>query len=571
MSSINIKNLWKRKGGYYFRMYIPKRYHTYFDGKEIKISLKTSNYDEAILFLEQCNSIVRALFMKIDSSGGLLDKDYIRSILLNEIKQMFSSNAREFAGYEYRDYEVKEDQTEVLREKLIERDYEVSMNRHSKYLDEAKDLALRHNIQLSDDDFERNDQLIELSRIAMRLSYLNARNLWALSGDRDDASIVTDPVILSYIEGDSLALPTNDKETMLNNTSVAISASLSELFESYSKERSKSIDVKTLETHEQHMDTLIFVLGDIQTDTLDKKKALEFKQALFELPPHRTKRYAGYSLEKLRAMYKAEEIEGLSTRTINNHITNMNTICTWGKANGYLTENPFVGMKVKVKKSEKKTKNLVYDDEQLKQYFSSPAFKGCLNKRDRSKAGDLIIKDELYWYPLIALYAGLRLEEICQMEAQDVCNIEGVWCFDINDDGDYKRLKTENSKRIVPVHDSLLDLGILEFFKIDSKVSGDKLWDVKRSPMGKYSEPASKRLSCYRKAIGIPETHTFHSFRATFINELKQSKQELHIVKALVGHEQDDLTFDGYANKYKVNVLKSVVDLIDFDLEILNQ
>ena len=63
MSSINIKNLWKRKGGYYFRMYIPKRYHTYFDGKEIKISLKTSNYDEAILFLEQCNSIVRALFM----------------------------------------------------------------------------------------------------------------------------------------------------------------------------------------------------------------------------------------------------------------------------------------------------------------------------------------------------------------------------------------------------------------------------------------------------------------------------------------------------------------------------
>ena len=57
--------------------------------------------------------------------------------------------------------------------------------------------------------------------------------------------------------------------------------------------------------------------------------------------------------------------------------------------------------------------------------------------------------------PLIGLYSGLRMGEICGLQLEDIKKIDEVWCFDVNEEQD-KRLKTVNSKRIVPVHPHLI-------------------------------------------------------------------------------------------------------------------
>ena len=64
---------------------------------------------------------------------------------------------------------------------------------------------------------------------------------------------------------------------------------------------------------------------------------------------------------------------------------------------------------------------------------------------------------------LIGLYTGMRLEEICQGTSQKSKEIDGVWCFDVNDDKPDKSVKTED-RRLVPSHPFLVkDLGFIKY------------------------------------------------------------------------------------------------------------
>ena len=47
------------------------------------------------------------------------------------------------------------------------------------------------------------------------------------------------------------------------------------------------------------------------------------------------------------------------------------------------------------------------------------------------------------WVPLIALFSGMRSNEICQMRASDVRRKDGIWVFNVTDDAAGQSLKTE--------------------------------------------------------------------------------------------------------------------------------
>ena len=49
---------------------------------------------------------------------------------------------------------------------------------------------------------------------------------------------------------------------------------------------------------------------------------------------------------------------------------------------------------------------------------------------------------------MIAMYSGLRLNEICQLHKAEVQLVEGVHCFNVNSQGD-KHLKISASVRLV--------------------------------------------------------------------------------------------------------------------------
>ncbi|WKL57368.1 hypothetical protein Q1W73_17145 [Asticcacaulis sp. ZE23SCel15] len=69
-------------------------------------------------------------------------------------------------------------------------------------------------------------------------------------------------------------------------------------------------------------------------------------------------------------------------------------------------------------------------------------------------------KTAKWFVPLIALFTGMRLNEICSLEPQDIIEVDGILCFSVNEGND-KHLKTDASRCLIPIHQSLISRNYL--------------------------------------------------------------------------------------------------------------
>jgi integrase len=84
----------------------------------------------------------------------------------------------------------------------------------------------------------------------------------------------------------------------------------------------------------------------------------------------------------------------------------------------------------------------------------------------------------------------MRLGEIIQLQKSDVKNENGIWYFDVNA-AEGKSLKTASSKRRVPIHCTLLDLGLVDHVKSGQR-SGRIFPEIKIGADGYHSHHFSK-------------------------------------------------------------------------------
>ena len=135
-------------------------------------------------------------------------------------------------------------------------------------------------------------------------------------------------------------------------------------------------------------------------------------------------------------------------------------------------------------------------------------------------------------------FTGARIEELCLLNKDSVITVDGIKCFD------FPRSKSKASKRVVPIHPSLLATvdrlreGSTDSFLILAE-SADKY--------GKRSHAISKAFGRLRTAAGFSKLHVFHSFRHTVVTELIRSDVPDALAKELVGHETGSVTHDVYS------------------------
>lgn len=164
-------------------------------------------------------------------------------------------------------------------------------------------------------------------------------------------------------------------------------------------------------------------------------------------------------------------------------------------------------------------------------YTRSDALKlheAALEKKDQPLA-DLI---------LMGWYTGGRIEELCKLTKDSVINVDGILCFD------FPRSKSKASKRVVPIHPSLLPT-------IDRlcKESTDTFLIPTSSHdhYGKRSHAISKAFGRLKKSLGFGDLHVFHGFRHTVVTELIRADVPDALVKELAGHETGSVTHDVYS------------------------
>lgn len=316
----------------------------------------------------------------------------------------------------------------------------------------------------------------------------------------------------------------------------------------------------TEKTHGEYQsahDLLIEILNDRSITTVDSKAAQFFKATLQELPKNRTTKpqYKGKSIDQLRKM-KIPDEHRLSIPSVNKYIGMASYLMNWAVKNGYTTSNPFAGIKLKENK-QAQDKKLPFSNNDLVALFSSLIYLDCKCKHGY-----------YYWLPLIALYTGARIDEICQLHLDDIHQVDGVWVFDINDK-DEKKLKTLSSKRLVPIHSRLIELGLIKYHKALLKQGEERLFPELKKGKDGYSTQAGRWFNDrHRKTMGVNgKDKTFHSFRHTMTNQLKQKGNTLSHVGALTGHQDESITFGLYGSAYEPNVLLPVIEQLTFPIK----
>jgi integrase len=199
--------------------------------------------------------------------------------------------------------------------------------------------------------------------------------------------------------------------------------------------------------------------------------------------------------------------------------------------NDKLPLNPARGVRLPKLKVEKKAR-VPFDKEDLRKIFKASVF--TAGERPEAGAGEAA-----YWLPLIALFTGARMSEIGQLRMADVKCESRIHYFDITDDGEESGIKTESSRRRVPIHPELVRLGLLKYVADLQKRGEERLFpEIKADRMGVLTGNWSKWWGRYmRKKIGITdERKVFHSFRHTFKDACRAAGigQEIH--DALTGH-----------------------------------
>jgi|GEM_PF-4184557 len=328
--------------------------------------------------------------------------------------------------------------------------------------------------------------------------------------------------------------------------------------------------------------------GDVPMHSITRAQAAEYIGILSSLPvihsASRTNIYQGMTIreialktqkrvtkiKELRTQGKpcTDSVEQLDPVTVNRYICDAEAFWDWCGLEDRSLPNPFGKQKVR-ETGKKNKKREPFTPELLSIIFRHLIF------TEHKTPPVQILQPHHFFVPLIGVYTGLRIEEICQMHCTDVKKLHGIWMFDINTLED-KKLKNESSERHVPIHNDLIHFGLLTYLA-ELMEEGEALLfpnllsrPNKKTGEVSYSNSVTVWFGRLLKSLNIKtKTLVFHSFRHTFANSYKQQLDiNDKVVKELLGHSHGNLTDDVYGSSYYYKTLKDVIDVLKLDINL---
>lgn len=353
---------------------------------------------------------------------------------------------------------------------------------------------------------------------------------------------------------------------------------MARLFEEYLADPGRKRDESTLKNYTIIRRAVGEVIGDetpVHEVTRDECKGL--RDFLLLLPSNAFKKTKAKTLKQAIQIGHAMKLPKSADTTVNMHLQKLNAVMAYAEREGYIDRNPAQGLYVQ-EKVKSNLRRLPFDQEQLDKIFHAPLYTGCQNDENGyNKPGPKVIRRGRFWVPLISLWTGMRLNEICQLHVADVTIKDGVDIILIqtNDNTDEsgdeeKRVKTEAGIRFVPIHPMLKRIGFLDFVEKRRQSKDKRLFpEIKPGPRGDLAHGMSKWFGRFLESIDARKSRTaFHSFRHLYRDALREA--ELPIAAALqLGGWSRGTTDEDYGIGLKAETLYKHICKISFpDLDL---
>lgn len=242
---------------------------------------------------------------------------------------------------------------------------------------------------------------------------------------------------------------------------------------------------------------------------------------------------------------ETEIIKTMAPKTVNKHLDYVGQLFKWGANKQYWpVKNYFGGQRYSRRTLEATEKpRLALAPDEMKTLFETALFTGS-HHHFRHRPGDKPHKDAFYWAPLIMAHQGMRLEEVCQLHVEDIECIDDVWCILVQK-GDQRSLKTRAAARVIPIHSTLIRLGLLDRWrKLRSRGEKRLFPELTRDKSHqRFGTAITKKWTEYRKNLGIYQFRKDgHSLRHSFDTLLINADVPTVRVAEIMGHKREGET-----------------------------
>jgi len=384
-----------------------------------------------------------------------------------------------------------------------------------------------------------------------------------------------------------------DRQATAEATAQSVTAStpgepMSCLMETYLDQTARTSEwpTKTVLRKRGELREFLEISGDKPVNAYTQADGVRFRDTQLALPANRQRQpFKGLALvdaakaaSQLRD--KGEQVQILNAITVNDKIGTVAVFFNWAKARDTSVTNPVTGLGIRRPKARGKKKRHPWSIDELNRMFAAPLYTGCQSERRWAQPGEHILnRSAKFWVPLIALYSGMRLGEIIQLQVSDIKTVNDIDYFDVsplaadpNDeegedfDENEKSLKTESSRRGVPIHQVLFDLGFREFLDYRRRSKQIRLFPEyeKAKDDGSWSKQFSKHFTRFRESVGVTRRGVkFHSFRHNVEDALRNADVRQDVRDAVQGHGENGVSRE-YGSGFYITTLNDAVQRISY-------
>lgn len=562
-------NVVRRGGTFYFRRAVPRRLAAAIGRRELKFSLSTADTKLARLRSRHLYVASEQLFARLE--GTMLTPEIIDRLvrdfydLATEIDTLNRLSSPPLTPSQHEGLVGSlVEHREAIKSELGRGDFAIASLAASLTIARAG---------LTVDDLERRQ--VEQALMRVGLDVLRAAES-RLAGDFSYSP--TDPLLKTR-------LPAEDASPSSPNHVVAGAGpdkprkpgrpakelTLSQIVGQFLQHQTKGRlwDPQTVAQARKSYEIFQEVGGNKALREYQRSDAARFKETLQDLPANYGKapEFRGKSIAEIGRIdeKRKESSPRLALRTVKRHFSALSSLFRWAIQEGLADANPFIGFTFPSALRANEQRDM-WSEEELKALFTTPVWQGCLSHGRRTTPGSLIIKDEKYWLPLIALYTGLRQEEIAQLRQEDIRKVDGYLVFDINNRPP-RKLKNRNAVRKVPVHSRLIALGFIDYAAEQKEACADVLFpNLKPGGLDdRMGHAFSKWFARYRRDLGLYRKGLdFHSFRHTTTTMLQRAGVAIAAIDELTGHATPGETAR-YSHGLTMTQLADAIERIRYD------
>lgn len=567
----------RRNHTYYLRARIPSALVYLIRKTQFWYSLRTNNYQEALEKVRKESykvdiaiNLLRSLDMKIKNKQIIFAPEDIDKIVINKLKQVEEIFENYFDEIENRkfDYqnmlifnrdtdEANTEQHELKCVELAVNEYfndTLNDERTHKSLKKQIEKIQKEKIPVIEDKQNPSEDIRKIKTALTGVEKYILDKIRCIEQNIElDRSI--NPRVKRCL--DIIQAEQNEKARR-----PTVSTLWSKVFDEFALEKyNNRTGENTIRQNQQCLETIFEIIGKKYVESITYKDCQKVVRSVYNIPKKWKERYRG---QKLSDLLSKKNDDAISLSSVKKYLRIFKEFMVFCKDNRYIPDS-FQG-DIKITKRKEVISIEPFTKDELKKIFDPLTYPRVMDIKYSYR----------YWIPLIALYSGMRLNEICQLYLDDIKVNKGVWYFDISDERKDQHIKNSQSKRLVPIHSKLLELGIIEYankvreVKVNNKHQDRLFYQLNYSVKNHYIQAISQWFGRYLKKIGIDSrSKVFHSFRHTvkpYLRDAGISKEYQNLLCGWIGDDEGERTYGG-----NVSIKKLYSELSKLKYPFLNK